>query len=134
MYNIAKLSYHDILANVDVLHGVAESFLTITNLFIIQGFRMTRTKSTTNSISNINNYIDSLLLSIPLIIIIISYVTNMYSITTSTMLHSEPWNALSIPTWIVHSSSLLEWLVAMKLIWEHAITSGALFYIIAYIL
>jgi hypothetical protein len=34
--------YHDILANVDVLHGVAGSFLTITNLLIIQGFRSAR--------------------------------------------------------------------------------------------
>jgi hypothetical protein len=38
--------------------------------------------------------------------------------------HNEPSNALSLPTWIVHSSSILEWLTAMALIWDHAITSG----------
>ncbi|CAL5229007.1 g12249 [Coccomyxa viridis] len=35
----AKLKYGTILANVDWLHGSAESFLTITNLFIVFGVR-----------------------------------------------------------------------------------------------
>ena len=34
VYAAAKLKYGTILANVDWLHGSAESFLTITNLFI----------------------------------------------------------------------------------------------------
>ena len=38
--------------------------------------------------------------------------------------HPEPLNALSIPTWVVHTSSLLEWLYAMKLVWEHADVSN----------
>ncbi|MFN5513638.1 MAG: DUF2499 domain-containing protein [Cyanobacteriota bacterium] len=29
-------------------------------------------------------------------------------------------NALSIPTWIVHISSVLEWLAAMALVWRFA--------------
>ena len=33
---------------------------------------------------------------------------------------SEPANALSIPTWIIHTSSLVEWLVAMGLAWRYA--------------
>ena len=35
----AKTHYHDILANVDWLHGGAESLLTLTNLFIVLGLR-----------------------------------------------------------------------------------------------
>ena len=35
----AKLVYNDILANVDWLHGPAESLLTITNLLIVIGLR-----------------------------------------------------------------------------------------------
>lgn len=35
----AKTEYNEILANVDYLHGVAESFLTLTNLFIVSAFR-----------------------------------------------------------------------------------------------
>jgi len=38
----AKVAYHDILANVDWLHGTAESFLTITNLLITLGIRQVR--------------------------------------------------------------------------------------------
>ena len=33
---------------------------------------------------------------------------------------NEPINALSIPTWIIHTSSLVEWLVAMGLAWRYA--------------
>ena len=32
----------------------------------------------------------------------------------------EPANALSIPTWVIHTSSLVEWLVAMGLAWRYA--------------
>eukprot|EP00746_Dinoflagellata_sp_MGD_P166694 gnl/MRDRNA2_/MRDRNA2_96766_c0_seq1.p1 gnl/MRDRNA2_/MRDRNA2_96766_c0~~gnl/MRDRNA2_/MRDRNA2_96766_c0_seq1.p1 ORF type:complete len:759 (+),score=145.04 gnl/MRDRNA2_/MRDRNA2_96766_c0_seq1:48-2324(+) len=37
---------------------------------------------------------------------------------------TEPDNALSVPTWIVHISSLLEWLVAQGLVWRIALASG----------
>ena len=33
---------------------------------------------------------------------------------------AEPENALSLPTWVIHVSSLLEWLVAMGLVWPRA--------------
>ena len=33
-------------------------------------------------------------------------------------MHPEPANALSLPTWMVHISSLIEWLAAMGLIWR----------------
>ena len=36
----------------------------------------------------------------------------------------EPANALSLPTWVIHVSSLLEWLVAMGLVWRMAEASG----------
>ena len=35
-----------------------------------------------------------------------------------------PANALSVPTWGVHVFSLVEWLVAMGLVWEYAAASG----------
>jgi len=34
--------------------------------------------------------------------------------------HAEPWNALSLPTWAIHVSSLVEWLVAMGLVWQYS--------------
>jgi hypothetical protein len=33
-------------------------------------------------------------------------------------------NALSIPTWIIHVSSVIEWVVAIWLIWRFAEVSG----------
>ena len=111
----AKLQYHDILANVDWLHGTAESMLTITNLFIILGFRATRPKPSSGiadaAAAEATRMAD---LAIPIMLVLAAL----------SFLHPEPTNALSIPTWMVHSSSLLEWLLAMKLIWEHAETSG----------
>jgi len=38
--------------------------------------------------------------------------------------HPEPANALSVPTWVIHASSLVEWLVAMGLMWKRADDTG----------
>ena len=35
----AKIQYNDSLANIDWLHGSAESFLTITNILLVLGFK-----------------------------------------------------------------------------------------------
>ncbi|KAK3012161.1 hypothetical protein RJ639_010460, partial [Escallonia herrerae] len=37
---------------------------------------------------------------------------------------SEPSNALSLPTWAIHVSSVLEWIIAMALVWQYAEESG----------
>jgi hypothetical protein len=38
--------------------------------------------------------------------------------------HAEPVNALSIPTWMIHFSSVFEYLFAMNLVWQYAETTG----------
>ena len=133
---IAKVQFGDILANVDLLHGSAEAFLTITNLLIISGFRQPREDATPAKLANTTSgsdscsatpigtdsfssraFTDSLLLLVPVCAILAA------PQIAGALGHAEPNNALSIPTWAVHTSSLLEWLVAMKLIWEHAETS-----------
>ncbi|GBF79374.1 DUF3593 domain-containing protein [Aphanothece sacrum] len=35
----AKVHYHEALANIDWLHGSAESFLSISNILVVLGFR-----------------------------------------------------------------------------------------------
>eukprot|EP00210_Caulerpa_lentillifera_P007072 g6765.t1 len=40
------------------------------------------------------------------------------------VLRTEPSNALSLPTWIIHISSVLEWVTAMALIWKFAEVTG----------
>uniref|UniRef100_A0A2P2LE42 Ycf49-like protein n=1 Tax=Rhizophora mucronata TaxID=61149 RepID=A0A2P2LE42_RHIMU len=37
---------------------------------------------------------------------------------------SEPANALSLPTWTVHVSSVVEWITAMALVWRYGEKSG----------
>ncbi|KAK2989149.1 hypothetical protein RJ640_027223 [Escallonia rubra] len=37
---------------------------------------------------------------------------------------SEPSNALSLPTWAIHVSSVVEWIIAMALVWQYAEESG----------
>lgn len=39
-------------------------------------------------------------------------------------LHEEPANALSLPTWAIHVSSVVEWVTAMGLMWQFAEVSG----------
>jgi len=122
----AKIQYHDILANVDWLHGTAESFLTITNLLIIFGFRLTRLKPVKNedNVSSVK-YNDAGLIILSLLSMLSISSNSGFLLSESIpFVHTEPSNALSIPTWMVHSSSILEWLTAMKLIWDHAETSG----------
>lgn len=137
----AKVAYHDILANVDWLHGSAESMLTITNLLIVfglkearnafigeqeqqqqqndgGGFDMTPSKSSSSSTEKLFD------VSLPIAMFLLASSTISAGVIPLAQAHVEPLNALSIPTWMVHVSSLLEWLVAMQLIWEHSIVSG----------
>ena len=113
----AKTQYHDILANIDFLHGGAESMLTITNLLIIFGFRATRPQPEADPMA-VNNTVSENLKNQGALVIALGaiYAAAIYTIAC----HPDPSNSLSIPTWVVHSSSLLEWLYAMKLAWEHA--------------
>ena len=39
-------------------------------------------------------------------------------------LHAEPQNALSLPTWAIHVSSVVEWVAAMGLFWKLADVTG----------
>lgn len=99
---IAKTNYHDILANVDFLHGIAESFLTLTNLLIIFGFRATRSPASEKDLRLSSE--ESFALTVLVALSALTALAGLAGITG----HAEPWNALSIPTWIVHSSSLIE--------------------------
>jgi hypothetical protein len=117
----AKTEYHDILANIDYLHGGAESMLTVTNLLIIYGLRATRPQPKEDPLFDNNTIIGNLKSQGAITAVVgVIYAIGIYFIGC----HQDPTNSLSIPTWMVHSSSLLEWLYAMKLIWEHAEFSG----------
>eukprot|EP00611_Tribonema_gayanum_P019384 TRINITY_DN3348_c0_g1_i1.p1 TRINITY_DN3348_c0_g1~~TRINITY_DN3348_c0_g1_i1.p1 ORF type:complete len:401 (-),score=103.01 TRINITY_DN3348_c0_g1_i1:104-1306(-) len=116
---LAKVQYNDILANVDYLHGVAESFLTITNLLIVKAFRDAVIKSDGSS-SNSGG--GEMRLETGAAATVLA--TALAVAPMLVALHPEPANALSWPTWMVHVSSIIEWLVAMAYIWRYAAVSG----------
>lgn len=122
----AKVLYGAQLADVDYLHGGAESFLALTNLFIVLGFR--------RAVAGTPGYKDAPmteLLSSPLatagalagtlFLAAQGMPGEMMALSSA---HPEPTNALSFPTWMVHTSSLFEWLTAMGLVWRYAEVSG----------
>lgn len=109
---IAKQQYHDILANVDFLHFIAESLLTVTNILIIYGFRNLPKQKQEFQLIGESSFRD------------IVVVTGIVLAVLSGNYHPEPSNALSLPTWIVHTSSLIEWLLAIAMVWRQAEVSG----------
>lgn len=42
----------------------------------------------------------------------------------SALAASEPKNALSLPTWVIHVASVAEWVTAMALVWRYGDTPG----------
>jgi len=63
-------------------------------------------------------------LAILVSLVIISGESQAAEATGAVALRVEPANALSIPTWAIHVSSLVEWLVAMGLVWQYADVCG----------
>jgi len=149
----AKLQYDDILANVDWLHGPAESLLTITNLLIVvgmrEGLRAAREENGGDGGSgdhlggrkpidgsSVGGAILGWGAGATATTLALAAAANgvgpadaadaapALAELSSLFRHAEPANALSLPTWIIHVSSLIEWLVAMGLIWEYADVTG----------
>lgn len=112
-----QVHYHDILANVDWLHGSAESLLTITNLFVAVGMRNAM-RSTGQPTAKSQPSSSSKLQSPAVVTAAAVALSTTMGLAFSA--HVEPGNALSFPTWVIHVSSLIEWLVAMGLVWKYA--------------
>lgn len=111
----AKTHYHDILANIDWLHGSAESLLTITNILIVLGMRSAVNNASSDASIRPEKPASGLN-SIAILPLLALFGTAFGGL----QLHPEPLNALSFPTWIIHVSSIIEWLMAMSLVYEYA--------------
>lgn len=133
----AKAHYGQILANVDWLHGTAESLLTVTNLLLALALRDAISKAGPGSmdkdLGSVKGALFGLVLGLGLLggsstplaaDALPGAVEQMSLAATPFALHAEPGNALSIPTWAVHTSSVIEYLVAMGLVWNYAEVSG----------
>ncbi|KAK3248390.1 hypothetical protein CYMTET_15179 [Cymbomonas tetramitiformis] len=132
----SKKVYGDILANVDLLHGASESLLTVSNFLFALGFAY--------ALSSPEPLREGLSPSTPprafpvrtlgLLVGVAGAATGATALAVSALggpgallggvLHVEPANALSLPTWAVHVSSVAEWSLAMRLAWDYGDTSG----------
>ena len=118
------------LADSDFLHGAAESLLAITNCVVVLGFRSaldgTQTDAGTSQLRTAATALGGLA-ALSAIAVVASGDPTVHTPwlggignLPSDLWAGEPANALSVPTWIIHTSSLVEWLVAMGLAWRYA--------------
>ena len=136
---VAKTSYGDILANVDVLHGSSETLLSVSNFLFAFGFYEaleTRKKRRDDDVhGETSPTTSSPRLSAPTALLVLVALAGFGSYGAGQAIHSEPVtrfltetmharaeppNALSAQTWAVHVSSVTEWAVAMRLVSEYA--------------
>lgn len=137
----AKLLYGESLANCDWLHGSAESMLTITNLATVIPFRQALAAKTTPgraAPASSTSYAPMLYLiaamtalaaasaAVPAVAgptVHTPYLNGFMDLPFSLEGlggHPEPDNALTVATWIIHVSSLVEFLVVMGYCWRWA--------------
>eukprot|EP00980_Cylindrotheca_fusiformis_P007979 scaffold1697_cov120-Cylindrotheca_fusiformis.AAC.61 len=136
---ISKLTYGTSLANVDWLHGGAELLLTVANIMIVWGFKEASTKPEQPSVGTPR----AICLGIFALFIAAmaagpslgveahsAFLFGVGDLPSSTVAalpwvtHEDPINSLSIPTWIIHFSSVIEYLVAMDLVWKYSEVTG----------
>jgi len=122
---VAKTQYGDILANVDALHGSSESLLTVSNALFAYGFGAAAAREDAETIDGKGSastpayvVLGVLFLTCAASTLAIGAVAP--SVVSGELLASEPGNALSLPTWAVHVSSVTEWALAMKYVAGHA--------------
>eukprot|EP00802_Teleaulax_amphioxeia_P012127 Tamp_12165.p1 GENE.Tamp_12165~~Tamp_12165.p1 ORF type:complete len:444 (-),score=93.44 Tamp_12165:509-1693(-) len=130
---ISKTVYGVSLADVDWLHGAAEALLTVTNLLIVKGFKDAMSTGTqSNSFPQLRYGALGVALAVAAAAATGHTVFNFEAhtpflaglgnldLSTLNLPYEEPENALSIPTWAIHFSSVFEWIFAMRLVWDYA--------------
>jgi len=126
---IAKTTYGDILANVDALHGGSESLLTISNALFAFGFGTAAgakdedgDEETSDAAASAAGFLGTFILACVGGAFAVS--AGAGTVVGAEALAGEPANALSLPTWAVHVSSVTEWALAMKYVSRHAERTG----------
>ena len=142
----AKVWYGVSLADCDWLHGSAESLLTITNLVTVIAFRQALSYEEAKLRGDDMDIPDSVVSYDPMVKLVggltflafltafipgvagaevhTPYLNGFMDIPTSLLPwvspHVQPENALTITCWIIHITSLIEFLVAMGFCWRYA--------------
>jgi hypothetical protein len=133
---VTKGTYGSALADVDWLHGAAEALLTTSNLYVAYGYR--------NAMAGLPDPEGGAFRYPGLIIFalvvaatpigpsvlglgthsaFLAGVGNLVENPLAQLARAEPANALSIPTWAIHFSSVFEWLLAMNLVTTFALAT-----------
>jgi hypothetical protein len=139
----AKVWYGVSLADSDWLHGSAESLLTITNLVTVIAFRQALSYKE-QEMDGVAARIPESMVSYQPMVNLVGGLTALAAITAFvpglmgaevhtpylngfldipfqlSAKHPEPENALTVACWIIHISSLVEFLVAMGFCWRWA--------------
>ena len=140
---VSKLSYGTTLANVDWLHGGAESLLTVTSLLVVCGFRDASVRGGLPAIRDNQGAVRAASLGLGALFLALCAAGPSIGLTGSSeflsgigyvppetfseylpSMRPEPANALSIPTWAIHFSSVFEWIFAMNVLWRYAEVTG----------
>lgn len=143
----AKVWYGVSLADCDWLHGSAESLLTVTNLVTVVAFRQALSYKEQQRNGDGNALIPESSISYdPMVklvggLTVLAFFTALFPALAGAQVHTpylegfmdipasqipwvathpEPENALTIACWIIHVSSLVEFLVAMGFCWRWA--------------
>ena len=130
---ISKTTWGVSLADADWLHGGAEALLTVTNIMLLLGFRNALKNDVDGSDAEWAR-LASAACAVAATILIATGVPLFHFEAHEPFLGGlgalgigqdiEPVNAFSIPTWIVHFSSVCEFILAMKLATVYAKQSG----------
>uniref|UniRef100_A0A7S4BDR5 Ycf49-like protein n=1 Tax=Chrysotila carterae TaxID=13221 RepID=A0A7S4BDR5_CHRCT len=137
---VTKTVYSSSLANVDWLHGAAEMLLTCSNIYVGLGFRSAVANPLPEGSSPpAVNRLPAYVLAAAVVALAAAgpsiglnahdpFLLGLGNLPPEALqgvtLLPEPENALSLPTWLVHYSSVFEWLFAMSMVWQYAETTG----------
>ena len=140
---VSKSVYGCSLADVDWLHGAAEALLTTSNLLVAFGFRGAIAGEPQGGF---DEWLDRPATKPALGLGALVFASAFAGPQLGLQAHdafiggvgalpadvagalpsfgAEPVNALSVPTWAIHFSSVFEWLFAMGLVWQFAAASN----------
>lgn len=132
---LSKSSFGLILADCDWVHGAAESLLTCTNIMLVLGFRAALMGDTAMVDSFAVRVTSGLWLAVVVATLAAGipifgagahtpFLSGFGALPSGMVPATEPVNALSIPNWMVHFSTVFEFLIAMSLAWRYAEASG----------
>ena len=139
---VTKSVYSSSLANVDWLHGAAEALLTTSNLYVATGFRSGNAGDASATLLPGGAFRYPAFAIFALVVAATAagpslgfeqhsaFLLGLGNLDANPLadvlagVRAEPANALSIPTWAIHFSSVFEWLFAMGMVSQYAKATG----------